>query len=146
MSVVKQFACRENHTEFHHKCPLSCSHNTSIITVSSVSRRMVPPHWPWLIVCHVFPWFSAWPSETDSSLELWEWTLAALLTGAVTSSSLPYCPPLWPFHSTLGGFTMDWQRPGEEAAVVNYGPSQNMVNMPGFLMQTERHGNYNFSQ
>lgn len=146
MSVVKQLACRDNHTLFCHKCPLSCSNNTSIITVRSVSSRLVPPHWPWLIVYDVFPWFSAWPAETDSSSAFWEWTLASLLTGAMTSPSLPHRPTLWPFHSTLRGFRMDWQRSGQESVLVSYGLSQDMVNTPGFVMQTEKHGNYNFSQ
>ncbi|TKS75088.1 GDP-mannose 4,6 dehydratase [Collichthys lucidus] len=41
-----------------------------------------------------------WSAASDSSLEFWEWTVAALLTGATTSPSLPSPPE--PFNlSTL---------------------------------------------
>lgn len=62
--------------------------------------------------------------------------------------SVPPSPPA-PLTFTLcpsmgSGWTgSGWVR---RCAAMSYGPSQDMVNMPGFLMHTERHSNYNYRQ
>lgn len=65
---------------------------------------------------------------------------------AATYSSLP-CP-LDLFHSPVGGAGGRLAAVGEEARPrpVSYCQSQDAVDLPGFVMRSERHGNYNFSQ
>lgn len=68
----------ERITQSHRKCPLFCSDDAPVIAVLS---KLVLPHWLWLIVDHVFPMI---PSMSDRDWlqlqELWEWTVASLLT------------------------------------------------------------------
>lgn len=61
------------------------------------------------------------------------------------SPDLSFHPSLpAPFNlSTLPLVVSGWTG---RTRVMSYGPSQDMVNMPRFLMQTEKHGNYNYSQ